>query len=121
MSGAPSRRANSGPGIALCVVVMLICLPATPYGALWTLARIVPASFARSFPHVPALKNFFGLCWFVVVLAGRPLCVVALVLDAGLVLWRKAPVWPKLVASMFVVCAVLGTLLVESQARAVRH
>jgi hypothetical protein len=121
LSKAPSQTANSGPSVALSFVVFVICLPATLYGAVWTCAQIVPAPVARAFPDVPALRNFFAICWFIVVLAGRPLCVVALVLDAGLVLWRKAPAWPKLLGSAFVVFAVLGTLLVESQARAVRH
>jgi hypothetical protein len=121
LSAESSQRAEDSPSVALCIVTTLFCLPATLYGIVWVVSRIVPASFARAFPHVPVLANFFAICWFIVVLAGRPLCAVALVLEFALIFRRKAPAWPKLVASAFLVFAVLGTLLVESQAAAVRH
>ncbi|MFZ0883056.1 MAG: hypothetical protein WAN14_06625 [Candidatus Acidiferrales bacterium] len=121
MSNANSRRANSTLGIVLLTFVILACAPATLYGALWSFSKIVPPQTARSLPPMITLQNFFAMCWFIVVLAGRPLCAIALILDAVLVLWRGPSILQKLLASLFLVFAVLGTILIESQVRAIRR
>jgi len=121
MSDGKSGRANSALGIVLSVLVILTCAPATLYAALWGLSKIVSPQIARGLPPMLPLQNFFALCWFIVALAGRPLCAIALILDVVLILWRGSSVQQKLLASVFLVFAVLGTLLVESQAGRVRH
>jgi hypothetical protein len=121
MSDRNSARATSAPGIVLSAFVILTCAPATLYGAAWSLSKIISAQTARGLPRMLLLQNFFAICWFIVVLAGRPLCALALILDAVLVLWRGPSVQQKVLTSLFLVFGVLGTLLVEFQARAVRH
>jgi hypothetical protein len=121
MTNANSARANSAPGIVLLTFVILTCAPATLYGALWSLSKIISPQTARALPSMLSLQNFFSLCWFIVVLAGRPLCAIALILDIVLVLWRGQSLLHKIIATFFLFFAVLGTLLVESQAKAVRR
>jgi hypothetical protein len=104
-------------GIPLTVVVVLASLPASVYLIFWNVAKVLSTPSDPAFPHLPALQNFLAICWFTVVLAGRPLCAVALLLDVVLVFWRRQSVWLRVVGSIFAILALLGTALVEFQAR----
>ena len=121
MIDANSSSNKKALGIFLFALIILVCLPATLYGALWCVAKVASATDARAVPRMPALENFFALCWFVVILAGRPMCALAVLLDAILVLMRDVSVLQRILASILVIFAVLGTLLIESQAGHVRH
>lgn len=120
-----SRERVEGPINALAVLVALavfvLCLPATLYrGAMWVL-EMVPQALVRKMPPMSWFVVFIWDCFFIVAFIGRPICAIALVLDVVLLFLRGIPIWLKLLASAFVVLAVLGTLLVESQAAAGRH
>ncbi len=96
-------------------------MPATLYALFWFVPKLFPAAMLRSLPPMTPVANFFALFWFVVVLFGRPLCVIALVLELILVCQRRTSVERKLLGLSFLVFAVLGTVLIESQAQHARH
>jgi hypothetical protein len=121
MSGPSQTKLDTTFGRALTIVVILSCLPAALYAAFWYLAKLTSGSHDPAYPKLPALQDFLGICWFIVVLAGRPLFAVAAVVDVTLLFSRRSSVRQKLAGTALLLLALLGTLLVESQARAVRH
>jgi len=83
----------------------------------WNVAKVLSAPRPPAFPNLPAFQNFLAICWFIVAFHGRPLCAVAILLDIVLVLWRGQSVWLKVIASIVVVLALLGTALIEAQVK----
>lgn len=101
--------------------VLLISLPAAIYQSATWIWQMLPEGLLHRATPMPTLGNFIGLCFLLVAIAGRPMCAVTIILDLVLLFSRGAPIWLKLLASVFVVLAILGTLLVEAQARHVRN
>jgi hypothetical protein len=107
-------------GVVLSTGVVVSSLPASIYVAFYGFSGVVPRVLVNRFPSMAlSVGDFIGWCWLLVILAGRPLAAIALVLDLFLVFWRGAPLPLKFLASAFLIVAVCGTLLIESQARAV--
>jgi hypothetical protein len=111
-------------GMFLFAAVILLSLPATFYGLLSVTPETTLGAldrWLRGLPNIPIISDLIALAWFIVLLGGRFLCLFAFVLNIFLILRRETSLWMKLVASTFLVFALLGILLVESQARHVRH
>jgi hypothetical protein len=112
-----SSSIKRGVGAVLWVGVVLTCFPAALYEVSWNVAKVLSAPRPPAFPNLPAFQNFLAICWFIVGFHGRPLCAVAIVLDIVLVLWRGLSVWLKMIASILIVLALLGTALIEAQVK----
>ena len=102
------------PGILAAAAIVLFSLPAAIYSSAFWLPRSA-GDWAASRPIGLALGNYIGLCGLIVAIAGRPLCLLAVIIDVVLVFLRGPSLRLKLIASFFVILAVAGTVLMESQ------
>ena len=120
MSTKPGTTKTTNPISALLTVMLvLICLPSTIYGSThWILEMISPPNGPGP---MPLLGKVFFYCFFLVVIAGRPMCLVAIILGLVVLVMRNTPIWLKVIASAFIVMAVASTRLVEAQAAHVRQ
>jgi hypothetical protein len=120
MSEPNGKILVKAPGILAAGATILLSLPAAIYAFMVWLPRSA-GDWAASRPFGLALSNFAGLCGFIVVLGGRPLCLLAIIIDLVLIFLRGPSLRVKLIASFFVVLAIVGTVLIESQLQHSRH
>jgi hypothetical protein len=105
----------------LFISVSVLSMPAAFYGLVALLPGSMPRWIDRGLPNIPILSDVIAVAWFVVLFGGRYFLMAAFLLNLFLIFRRELSFWLRLLASTFVVFGILAILLVESQARNVRH
>jgi len=116
----PNGKAVVKVPVTLAAATILMSLPAAIYSSMFWLPKSA-GDWAASRPFGVGLGNFVGFCGFIVAIGGRPLCLLAALMDLALIFWRGPSLRLKLIASFFVVLAIVGTVLMESQLQHAHH
>jgi len=108
-------------GIVLFVFVIALSAPAAFYGVISLSPGSLPLWIDRGIPNIPVVSDIIALVWFVVLFGGRYLLMIAFILNLFLLFRREISFWLRFLASALLVFAIVGILLIESQAGHVRN